>query len=100
MSPSARTEWDKAASRRVVPVEHLRLWSNRQGIVAERPRPQCASRIREARKNPAARQAKRRGHSFTGALCYIAAMSKEQVKEMLDRVLTRPPERQEDAGVD
>ena len=30
----------------------------------------------------------------------IAAMSKEQVKEMLDRVLTRPPERQEDAGVD
>jgi hypothetical protein len=30
--------------------------------------------------------------------CYTANMTKEQLKKVLDRVLTRPPERQEDAA--
>ena len=33
-----------------------------------------------------------------GASAYIGFMSKEQVKAVLDRVLTWPPERQEDAA--
>lgn len=38
------------------------------------------------------------GHSFPGVLCYVDQMTNDQVKEILDRVLTWPRERQEDAA--
>ena len=36
--------------------------------------------------------------SHTARVCYVCRMSKEQVKAVLDRVLTWPEERQEDAA--
>lgn len=42
-------------------------------------------------------QDRKQGLRQSGALCYAPLMTRDQVKAVLDRVLTWPPERQEDA---